>query len=115
LTRAPSLVTIPGAVSTTPTVRKSKASATPRRRRASERAAAHAKIVRLVPRRLVERVARALAGQPGGGCVKCGSLYIEIEPAFIHCRYCGSLSRIRGASLLAQEEYEMRSGLRLAS
>jgi hypothetical protein len=47
--------------------------------------------------------------------MKCGSLFIEIEPAFVHCRYCGSLSRIRGTSLLAQEEYEMRSGLRLAS
>src|SRR4029453_638336 len=47
------------------------------------------------------------------GCMKCGSLFIEIEPAFVHCRYCGSLSRIRGTSLLAQEEYEMRSGLRL--
>jgi hypothetical protein len=47
--------------------------------------------------------------------VKCGSQFLEVEPAFIHCRYCGSLSRIRGASLLAQEEYEMRSGLRLAS
>jgi hypothetical protein len=66
------------------------------------------KIVRLVPRRLQERAARAASGQSAGGCV-------EIEPAFIHCRYCGSLSRIRGASLLAQEEYEMRSGLRLAS
>ena len=58
-----------------------------------------------LPRRAVERV----------GCVKCGSTFIEIEPAFVHCRYCGSLYRIRGTSLLAQEEYEMRSGLRLAS
>ena len=48
-------------------------------------------------------------------CHKCGSLFVEIEPAFIHCRYCGSLSRIHGASLLAQEEWETRSGMRLAS
>jgi hypothetical protein len=85
------------------------------RRSAARAAAARVKIVRLVPRRLLERVARAQAGESSGGCVKCGSLFLEIEPAFVHCRYCGSLSRIRGASLLAQEEYEMRSGLRLAS
>jgi hypothetical protein len=74
-----------------------------------------AKIVRLVPRRLLERVVRGQAGESGGGCHKCGSLFVEIEPAFIHCRYCGSLSRIHGASLLAQEEWEQRSGMRLAS
>jgi hypothetical protein len=76
----------------------------PARKRTVERDPTRAKIVRL-PRRAVERV----------GCIKCGSLFVEIEPAFVHCRYCGSLSRIRGTSLLAQEEYEMRSGLRLAS
>lgn len=75
----------------------------------------HAKIVRLVPRRLLERVVRGRAGDSSGGCHKCGSLFVEIEPAFIHCRYCGSLSRIHGASLLAQEEWEQRSGMRLAS
>jgi hypothetical protein len=91
-------------VSTTPAARKRKTSAKPARKRTAERQQARAKIVRL-PRRAVERV----------GCLKCGSLFIEIEPAFVHCRYCGSLSRIRGTSLLAQEEYEMRSGLRLAS
>ena len=91
-------------MSTTPAARKRKLSAKPSRKRTIARAADRVKIVRL-PRRAVERV----------GCVKCGSLFIEIEPAFVHCRYCGSLSRIRGTSLLAQEEYEMRSGLRLAS
>jgi hypothetical protein len=91
-------------VSTTPAARKRKANAKPARKRTVERHQARARIVRL-PRRAVERV----------GCVKCGSLFIEIEPAFVHCRYCGSLSRIRGTSLMAQEEYEMRSGLRLAS
>lgn len=58
---------------------------------------------------------RGRAGDSSGGCHKCGSLFVEIEPAFIHCRYCGSLSRIHGASLLAQEEWEQRSGMRLAS
>ena len=91
-------------MSTTPTARKRKSSAKPARKRTVERHQERAKIVRL-PRRVAERV----------GCMKCGSLFIEIEPAFVHCRYCGSLSRIRGTSLLAQEEYEMRSGLRLAS
>jgi hypothetical protein len=88
----------------TPTARKRKANAKPARKRTVERHQARVKIVRL-PRRLIERV----------GCLKCGSLFIEIEPAFVHCRYCGTMSRIRGASLLAQEEYEMRSGLRMAS
>jgi hypothetical protein len=102
-------------VSTTPQARSRKTGARPARRRAPKAAAVPVKIVRLVPRRLQERATRAASGSSAGGCVKCGSHFLEIEPAFIHCRYCGSLSRIRGASLLAQEEYEMRSGLRLAS
>jgi hypothetical protein len=101
-------------VSTTPTARKQKSTAKRPRRRAPE-SPAQAKIVRLVPRRLLERVVRGQAGDGTGGCHKCGSLFVEIEPAFIHCRYCGSLSRIHGASLLAQEEWEQRSGMRLAS
>lgn len=96
-------------------VRKRRTAARPARQSVAKAADVRVKIVRLVPRRLLERVARAQAGHGTGGCVKCGSLFLEIEPAFVHCRYCGSLSRIRGASLLAQEEYEMRSGLRLAS
>lgn len=99
----------------TPTARKRKTAEKATRTRAAEPHEVQAKIVRLVPRLLLERVARAQAGGSGGGCHKCGSLFVEIEPAFIHCRYCGSLSRIRGASLLAQEEWEMRSGMRLAS
>jgi hypothetical protein len=102
-------------VATTTRARKSKTAVTARRKSAPEPYELQAKIVRLVPRRLLERVARAHAGDGTGGCHKCGSLFVEIEPAFVHCRYCGSLSRIRGASLLAQEEWEMRSGMRLAS
>jgi hypothetical protein len=52
---------------------------------------------------------------PTGGCAKCGSTYVAREPAFIHCRFCGSLSRIPNGSLLDQEVFEIRSGLRLAS
>ena len=102
-------------MSTTQKARSRKTGARRPRRRAPKAAAVPVKIVRLVPRGLLERVTGAQPSPSAGGCVKCGSLFLEIEPAFIHCRYCGSLSRIRGASLLAQEEYEMRSGLRLAS
>ena len=92
-------------MSTTRVARKRKSAVKAARPRgAAEPHQAAAKIVRL-PRRPAERA----------GCMKCGSFFIEVEPAFVHCRYCGSLSRIRGTSLLAQEEYEMRSGLRLAS
>jgi len=101
-------------VATTPTSRKRKAASAARKSRAPEQAPEphelQAKIVKLMPRRLLERVNRG-----GGGCIKCGSQFIEVEPAFVHCRYCGNMSRIRGASLLAQEEWELRSGMRLAS
>ena len=102
-------------MSTIPTAPKPRTVARRPRKRAVRPLAVQAKIVRLVPRRLLERVVRGQAGEAGGGCHKCGSLFVEIEPAFIHCRYCGSLSRIHGASLLAQEEWEQRSGMRLAS
>jgi hypothetical protein len=102
-------------VATTAKTRALKTRTKPARRRGPEPHEVHAKIVRFVPRRLLERVVRAQAGESSHGCHKCGSLFVEIEPAFVHCRYCGSLSRIRGASLLAQEEWEMRSGMRLAS
>ena len=48
-------------------------------------------------------------------CAKCASTFVEREPAFLHCRYCGALDRIPNASLADQELYEIRSGLRLAS
>jgi len=102
-------------VSTIPTPPRARTIARRPRKRAARSLAVQAKIVRLVPRHLLERVVRGQAGEAGGGCHKCGSLFVEIEPAFIHCRYCGSLSRIHGASLLAQEEWEQRSGMRLAS
>lgn len=102
-------------MATSPTSRKRKGAPAARKTRAGEQPLEphelQAKIVKLTPRRLLERVNRA----HGGGCIKCGSQFIEVEPAFVHCRYCGNMSRIRGASLLAQEEWELRSGMRLAS
>jgi len=52
---------------------------------------------------------------PRQGCAKCGSSFVVLEPAFVHCRFCGSLSRRVGGSMLEQELFELRSGLRLAS
>jgi hypothetical protein len=52
---------------------------------------------------------------PAEVCVKCGSTFIAYEPAFVHCYYCGNMARIAGGSLLAQELWEIRSGLRIAS
>jgi hypothetical protein len=48
-------------------------------------------------------------------CPKCESGYVIREPAFLHCRYCGNMARIASGSLLDQEMFERRSGLRLAS
>jgi hypothetical protein len=74
-----------------------------------------AKIVSLLePDLVLERAARRFLAQPLDRCVKCNSTFIGREPAFIHCFYCGKLARIANASLLAQEEFEMRSGLRIA-
>ena len=71
------------------------------------------RVVPLVPR------PRVRAPQPTKDgilrCAKCGSTFVEREPAFLHCRYCGTLARIPKASLADQELYEIRSGLRIAS
>ena len=47
-------------------------------------------------------------------CPKCDSGFVTREPAFLHCRFCGTMARIATGSLLDQELYERRSGLRLA-
>jgi hypothetical protein len=74
-----------------------------------------ARVVHLSPARVRARAARKSAEGEAAGCAKCGSLYVAREPAFLHCRCCGSLSRIPTGSLLEQQLFEMRSGLRLAS
>jgi DNA-directed RNA polymerase subunit RPC12/RpoP len=73
------------------------------------------KVVLLTPERVLERAARRFLPERTNACVKCGSAFIDQEPAFIHCRYCGAIIRIANRSLAAQEEFELRSGLRVAS
>jgi hypothetical protein len=70
------------------------------------------RVVRLVPRITREREQAAARGER---CAKCGSTFVMREPVFLHCLYCGSLARLAGGSLLAQQLFELRSGLRLAS
>ncbi len=73
------------------------------------------KVVLLTPERMLERAARRFLAERTTACVKCGSVFVDHEPAFIHCRYCGCIARIANRSLLEQEEFELRSGLRVAS
>ncbi len=73
------------------------------------------RVIQILPRALREAMAFKHVDVPGDCCGKCGSTFIAYEPAFVHCYCCGNLARIAGASLLAQELFERRSGLRLAS
>lgn len=75
-----------------------------------------ARVVSLLdPEHVLERAAKRFLPQPLDRCVKCHSTFICHEPAFIHCYYCGKMARIANASLFLQEEFEMRSGMRVAS
>ena len=80
--------------------------------------AAQAKL-RGVPAMVIPFPARPMRGDvPGDGrprCARCGSAWVDLEPAFVHCRYCGGMTRIPAGSLADQELFELRSGLRLAS
>jgi hypothetical protein len=80
-------------------------------------APARGRVVELTatPERMLERAARKFLKDPSNACDKCGSTFIVREPAFIHCHYCGKMARIANASLGAQELFELRLGLRLAS
>jgi hypothetical protein len=73
------------------------------------------KVMLLTPERMLERAARRFLPERTPACVKCGSRFVDHEPAFVHCRYCGAIARIANRSLAAQEEFELRSGLRVAS
>lgn len=89
------------------------------RRRESEAVArlapAVARVVHVTPERLLEHAAKRFLAERPDRCGKCGSTFIGHEPAFVHCRYCGRTARVASASLAAQELYELRSGLRVAS
>jgi hypothetical protein len=75
-----------------------------------------AKIVSLLePDIVLARASRRFLPGPVDRCVKCDSTFVGREPAFIHCYYCGKMARIANASLLVQEEFERRAGLRIAS
>ena len=69
----------------------------------------------ITPERHLERASRKFLTDPSDRCVKCGSTFIAREPAFIHCHYCGCMARIANAPLEAQDLFELRLGLRLAS
>lgn len=71
------------------------------------------KVIALAPR--PEWDARTTAALAANRCVKCQSTFVMREPAFLHCYYCGAMTRIPSGSLLEQELFEVRSGLRLAS
>ena len=77
---------------------------------------AAARVVSLLdPEHVLERAAKRFLAAPIDRCVKCHSTFIGHEPAFIHCYYCGKMARIANASLFLQEEFEMRSCMRVAS
>jgi hypothetical protein len=80
---------------------------------ASPRTSAHV-VSLLDPEIVLERTAKRFLPQPTDRCVKCHSTFIGHEPAFIHCYYCGKMARIANASLVLQEEFELRSGMRAA-
>ena len=83
---------------------------------APARPKARARVVSLLaPEHVLERAAKRFLPQPVDRCVKCHSTFVGHEPAFIHCYYCGKMARIANASLLLQEEFELRSGMRAAS
>jgi hypothetical protein len=71
--------------------------------------------VRITPDRMLRQATKRFLPDHGGQCGKCGSVFVTREPAFLHCHYCGRMARVAHASLLDQELFEIRSGLRLAS
>ena len=81
----------------------------------AERDRSNPRLVYLVPERGLERAARSFLIERTNTCAKCGSGFVSHEPLFVHCHYCGAMIRVAAASLEAQELFEIRSGMRLAS
>ena len=61
------------------------------------------------------RAPRPILAADTDHCPKCESGYVTREPAFLHCHFCGNMAPIARGSLMDQELYERRSGLRIAS
>ncbi len=80
-----------------------------------ERDRSNPRVVYLVPERGLVHAAKRFLTERTDRCAKCGSSFITHEPLFVHCHYCGAMVRVAAASLLDQELFEIRSGLRLAS
>lgn len=78
-------------------------------------ASGNGKVVRLTREHALARAAKRFLDAPTARCPKCHSTFVGLEPLFVHCRCCGKLARIARASLLAQERFELRSGLRSAA
>lgn len=76
---------------------------------------AKAQVLPITAERFLESAARRFPAERPDRCSKCGSTFIKHEPAFVHCRYCGKIARLANASLVDQETFELRSGLRIAS
>jgi hypothetical protein len=81
----------------------------------AERDRTNPRVVYLVPERGLERATRRFLLERTDRCAKCGSGFVTHEPLFVHCHYCGAMVRVAAASLIDQELFEIRSGLRLAS
>ncbi len=77
-------------------------------------ASPNGRVIPLTPERVLAHAQKAFLPEPAARCPKCDSTFVGREPAFLHCRHCGTLARIANASLAAQELFELRSGLRIA-
>jgi len=71
-----------------------------------------ARVLRPVRRRAIASPRPATDTAPR--CPKCRSAFLTIEPAFVHCHYCGAMTRRPAGSLAEQLDYEVRSGLLIA-
>jgi hypothetical protein len=88
---------------------------TKRKRRPTPGPLTGPRVIPFTPERMLQHAARRFVDATATRCSKCDSTFVMREPAFLHCYYCGKMARITNASLLVQEEFEMRSGLRVAS